>query len=110
MTRPRSAATLNPNLARGRFPTNRVSTEPRAVQFTTTRRSFATDVVAVLYTDTTVRTSLLADPITKYARHSGLELLGAVVIAHGELRTLSTDHRATSVQPEPTPNAALHLI
>jgi hypothetical protein len=59
--------------------------------FAATARSGASAVMAVVYTETAVRTSLLVEPITSAAEWAGLELLAALRVTGGRVRPLGAD-------------------
>jgi hypothetical protein len=59
--------------------------------FRATRRSVATSVIVVLYTEAKVNTALLAEPLHQCAEHVGLVLRAGVVVAGGQMRPLSAD-------------------
>ena len=59
--------------------------------FRATRRSVATSVIAVVYTEAKVNTALLAEPLHQCAEHVGLVLLAGVVATGGQMRPLSAD-------------------
>jgi hypothetical protein len=53
--------------------------------FHSIRRSLATGVIAVVYTDTDVRADLLVDPLTTLAGHVNLDVEATLLVRRGEL-------------------------
>ena len=73
--------------------------------FKATKRSVATGVIAIVFTETKVNTALLAEPLHQCAEHVGLVLLAGLAITDGQVRPLSA--AATVTAPVRT---VLHLI
>ena len=59
--------------------------------FRATRRSDATGVIAIVFTETRVNTALLAEPLHQFAEHVGLVLLAGLAVTGDRVRPLSAD-------------------
>ncbi|HEV7205667.1 MAG TPA: DUF4192 family protein [Jatrophihabitans sp.] len=57
--------------------------------FHSIRRSFATGVIVVVYTDTHARTDLLAEPLETLSVHVNLEMEALLLVRRGELQPLA---------------------
>ena len=62
--------------------------------FKATRRSVATSVIVIVFTETRVNTALLAEPLYQCARHVGLVLLAGLAVTDGQVRPLSPAPRS----------------
>jgi hypothetical protein len=72
-----------------------------AALFLASSRTGSTGVLAVVYTDMAVRTSLLVQPLTAAARWADLELLAALRVTGGRVRPLSADTPAAGRRQAP---------